>query len=100
MISLQFWIYDYLHLNKPHLIINDFIDINITLRELIQKNKFQLSNDNLVIIKILKIYKNNPKKFIDNNNPYWNTNLTIVDYINYYNIKSNKCDFIITINRN
>ena len=48
-------------------------------------------------IKILKVLKKNPTQLFDNNNPYFNLYLSLNDYMNYYDIKSNHCDIIIKL---
>lgn len=97
MINLVFWDYKYLHNKIPLFIINDFYDYNTKLNNIISKNHYNFSVDKSSIIKILKVYKKNPKQLLDNNNPYFDLHLTLNDYIEYYDIKSNHCDIIINI---
>lgn len=98
MISLVFWDYNLLHLNRPLFIIEDFYNLDMTFNDFLIKYRYNFIDNNLAIIHFLKIHKNKPKEFIDINNPYWNKNTKIIDYINFYQIKNNKCDIIFIIN--
>lgn len=97
--NLVFWNHNYLHNNKSVFIIKDFNDLNLTLRELLEKNHYNLTNDSLSIIKVMKVYKHNPKYVIDIENPYWDSKTKIIDYIEFYNIRSTNCDIIFKVFR-
>jgi len=99
MISLVFWDYNLLHLNRPLFIIDDFYNLDMTFKEFITRYRYNFIADNLATIHFLKVYKNKPKEFMDINNPYWNQNTKIIDYINFYQIKNKKCDIIFIITR-
>ncbi len=97
MVNLVFWNYKYLHNKIPNFILKDFTDYNSKLLDIITSNHYNLSENKYTNIKILKVLKKNPKELFDNNNPYFNLYLTLNDYMNYYNIKSNHCDIIIEL---
>ncbi len=91
MVKLVFW--NYLNLykngNKPSIIIEELDNYSFTLEELLRRNNLN--------IKILKVYKNSPKFLYDENNPYWDLKKTkLIDYFNYYDIRSPSCDFVFT----
>jgi len=97
MSKLVFWNYEYLHIKKPSFIIDDLYDLNLTFKELITKYHFNFSADLSVLIKILKVDKTKPQFILNNNNPYWDNTTKIIDYIDFYNIKSTNCDIIFKI---
>jgi hypothetical protein len=97
MVNLVFWNYNYLHNNTSVFISSNLYDLSITLKDIIIKFHHHLTNNEFAVIKILKVYKNNPKVIFDSNNPYFDLHLSLYDYLNYYNIKSNNCDIIFTI---
>jgi len=97
MVNLVFWNFTYLHNNTSAFTISDFSDLSIKLKDIIAKFHHQLSNNDFAIIKILKVNKNNPKYLIDSNNPYFDLDLSLYDYMNYYDIKSGNIDIIISI---
>ena len=92
-----FWNYEYLHIKTPAFIIDDLTNLNLSFRELISKYHNNFTPDLSVIIKILKVDKTKPQFILDNNNPYWNNTTKIIDYIDFYNIKSTNCDIIFKI---
>jgi len=97
--SIVFWNRDHLHINRPLFITEELYDLTITLRDLISKYRYHLINDSLAVIQILKVYKTNPRKFINEKEPYWDLKTRIIDYMNYYEIKTIKVDMIISITR-
>lgn len=97
--SVVFWNRDHLHIKRPLFITEELYDLTITLRDLISRYRYHLINDSFAIINVLKVYKNNPRRFIDDDNPYWDLKTKVVDYINYYEIKTKKIDMIISIIR-
>jgi len=97
--NLVFWNYNYLHNNVSTFTIKNFTNLSLTFSELLQINHNNIINDSLTIIKIMKVYKHNPKYIIDIENPYWNENTKIIDYIDFYNIKSTNCDIIFKLIR-
>lgn len=99
MYTLVFWNYDYLHIKKTSFIIDNFTNLDLTFRELLEKNHYNLTKDSLSIIRIMKVYKHNPKYVIDIENIYWDNKTKIIDYINFYDIKSTKCDIIFKVIR-
>lgn len=97
--SIVFWNRNHLHINKPLFITEELYDLTITLRDLIGKYRYHLINDSLAIIQVLKVYKKNPRKFINESEPYWDLKTRVIDYMNYYDIKTKKVDMIICIKR-
>lgn len=97
--SIVFWSYHHLHIKKPLLVTEELYDLTIKLRDLISKYRYQIINDGLAVINVHKVYKTNYRRFIDDNNPYWDLNTRIIDYMNYYEIKTKKIDMIISIIR-
>ena len=97
---LVFWDYQHLHVKIPLFTTEDLYNLNITIRDLINKYRYQIINDSLAIIKVHKIYKTYPYEFIDKDRPYWDYDTKIYDYINFYQIKAKKVDMIISIIRN
>jgi hypothetical protein len=97
MINLVFWDYKYLHNKIPLFILKDFYNLSLTLDEIIIRNYNSLTNGIGKSIKVLKVDKRIPKELININEPYFNKNTKINDYINYYEIKSSNCDIIIEI---
>ena len=69
----------------------------MTLSEIIIRNSQELAKGVGRSINILKVDKRIPKKFINDNEPYFNKQTKIINYINFYDIKSNHCDIIIEI---
>lgn len=97
--SIVFWSYHHLHIKRPLFVTEDLHDLTIKLRDVINKYRYHLINDSLAVINIHKVYKTNYHKFIDDNNPFWDLNTRIIDYMNYYEIKTKKIDMIISITR-
>ncbi len=97
MTLFVFWNYNLLHNKIPAFTIDDYNDLNMTFNELIDKYRYNFSKDLSITINFLRVYKKNPKQLIDSNNPYWDKKTKIKDYIDFYNIQSNKCDIIFKL---
>jgi len=87
MVKLVFWNYDYLHLNTIAF-TTEMVDLTMSLKEIILKFRNNLTPNNGIIIKIMKVLKSNPKELIDSENPYWDSTAKIIDYINFYNLEN------------
>ena len=94
MVKLVFWNYDLLHLNI-HSHSFELLDLTTTLKEILIKIRHNLIYDHLRTIHFLKVYKNNPKQIIDENNPNWDLMTKLIDYINYYQLHNNSTIDII-----
>ena len=100
MISLVFWNYNLLHNNQPAFIINENNNINsLTFNDIINKYRNKFTNDDLAIIRIMKVHKTKPFIPITTEEPYWNNKTKISEYLNFYEIYSNNCDIIFMIDR-
>jgi len=95
---------------KAEIMIAEQIILNMRLPEILEHHKKQIikhhkeyfsldDNDNILQknIKFIKFVKFNPNELVDNENPYWNNETTIKEYLEFYGIKglqSNKCCFL------
>ena len=88
MVKIVFWNYDLLHL-KIHSHSLELLDLTMTFKEILIKNRHHLIYDPSRTINFLKVYKNNPKQVINEEYPYWDLMTKLIDYINFYGLHNN-----------